>query len=105
MGTGTKDHMPATMILGGRELIDATGHADLGIAGARHADPAATFSSSIPFELPFQPIRSDPDDRCAGSCCTISYPTVNTHINHIYKKLHVDSVAAAVKVAMQEGLV
>ena len=37
--------------------------------------------------------------------CTISYPTVNTHINHIYKKLHVDSVAAAVKVAMQEGLV
>ncbi|MEZ4791574.1 MAG: response regulator transcription factor [Flavobacteriales bacterium] len=37
--------------------------------------------------------------------CSISYPTVNTHITHIYKKLHVDSVAAAVKVAMQEGLV
>ncbi|HMQ77878.1 MAG TPA: response regulator transcription factor [Flavobacteriales bacterium] len=37
--------------------------------------------------------------------CDISYATVNTHVTHIYQKLHVDSVVAAVKVAMQEGLV
>jgi DNA-binding NarL/FixJ family response regulator len=37
--------------------------------------------------------------------CSISYTTVNTHIRHIYKKLHVNSVSSAVSVALREGLV
>lgn len=37
--------------------------------------------------------------------CHISYPTVNTHISHIYEKLKVKSVASAVAKAIREGLV
>lgn len=37
--------------------------------------------------------------------CDISYATVNTHVSHIYQKLQVASVAAAVTVALKEGLV
>jgi DNA-binding NarL/FixJ family response regulator len=37
--------------------------------------------------------------------CNISYPTVNTHITKIYQKLHVQSSAGAVSVAIREGLV
>jgi DNA-binding NarL/FixJ family response regulator len=37
--------------------------------------------------------------------CHISYPTVNTHVSHIYEKLKVHSVAAAVSIAIKEGLV
>lgn len=35
----------------------------------------------------------------------IAYPTVNTHIGHIYQKLHVPSVAAAVSLAVRNKLV
>jgi DNA-binding NarL/FixJ family response regulator len=35
----------------------------------------------------------------------ISYPTVNTHVGHIYQKLHVPSVAAAVSLAVKNRLV
>ncbi|MEZ4806883.1 MAG: response regulator transcription factor [Flavobacteriales bacterium] len=35
----------------------------------------------------------------------ITYSTVNSHITRIYKKLHVASVASAVKLALREGLV
>ncbi|MCB0700461.1 MAG: response regulator transcription factor [Chitinophagales bacterium] len=37
--------------------------------------------------------------------CFISYKTVNTHINNIYKKLQVQSATGAVSVALKEGLV
>lgn len=37
--------------------------------------------------------------------CNISYGTVNTHINNIYEKLHVQSATSAVSVALKEGLV
>lgn len=37
--------------------------------------------------------------------CNVSYPTVNTHISHIYQKLQVNSVAAAVSKAIKEGIV
>ncbi len=37
--------------------------------------------------------------------CYISYPTVNTHVSNIYKKLQVQSVASAVAKALKEGLV
>lgn len=37
--------------------------------------------------------------------CFISYPTVNTHIKHIYEKLQVNSVAAAVALAFEKKLV
>lgn len=37
--------------------------------------------------------------------CFISYPTVNSHISNIYQKLHVQSSAGAVAVAIREGLV
>ncbi|MFN0031603.1 MAG: response regulator [Flavobacteriales bacterium] len=37
--------------------------------------------------------------------CNISYPTVNTHISHIYEKLHVSSAVEAVTKAMNEGIV
>jgi len=37
--------------------------------------------------------------------CVISYPTVNSHITKIYSKLQVHSVAAAVSLAIREGLV
>jgi DNA-binding NarL/FixJ family response regulator len=37
--------------------------------------------------------------------CHISYSTVNKHVSHIYEKLQVHSVAAAVSKAIQEGLV
>lgn len=37
--------------------------------------------------------------------CFITYATVNTHISHIYEKLQVNSVAAAVSRALKEGLV
>ena len=37
--------------------------------------------------------------------CSISYATVNTHISHIYEKLQVKSVAAAVAKALRKGLV
>ncbi len=37
--------------------------------------------------------------------CGISYPTVNTHVSHIYEKLQVKSVAGAVSLAVREGLV
>ncbi len=40
----------------------------------------------------------------AEACC-ISYPTVNTHISKIYSKLHVQSSAGAVAIAIREGLV
>lgn len=40
----------------------------------------------------------------ADECC-ISYPTVNTHISNIYSKLHVQSSAGAVALAIREGLV
>lgn len=36
---------------------------------------------------------------------SITYSTVNAHVTRIYKKLHVASVASAVKVALREGLV
>ncbi len=35
----------------------------------------------------------------------ISYATVNSHVTRIYDKLHVKSVAAAVSLALREGLV
>lgn len=37
--------------------------------------------------------------------CNISSATVNTHVSHIYEKLHVRSAAGAVSVALREGLV
>ncbi len=37
--------------------------------------------------------------------CSISYATVNTHISHIYEKLQVKSVSAAVAKAIKQGLV
>ncbi len=37
--------------------------------------------------------------------CNISYPTVNSHISHIYEKLHVSSAVEAVTKAMNEGIV
>ena len=37
--------------------------------------------------------------------CFISYPTVNTHVSKIYKKLQVESAAGAVSKALKEGLV
>ena len=37
--------------------------------------------------------------------CFISYPTVNTHVSHIYGKLKVKSVSSAVAKAIREGLV
>ncbi len=37
--------------------------------------------------------------------CNISYPTVNSHISHIYEKLHVSSAVEAVTKAMNEGFV
>ena len=37
--------------------------------------------------------------------CIISYPTVNTHVSHIYEKLKVKSVSSAVAKAIREGLV
>lgn len=37
--------------------------------------------------------------------CNISYPTVNTHVSHIYEKLHVSSAVEAVTKAMNEGIV
>lgn len=40
-----------------------------------------------------------------GNECNISYPTVNTHISNIYRKLQVQSVAGAVSKAIKEGLV
>lgn len=40
-----------------------------------------------------------------ASACFISYATVNSHITKIYEKLQVKSSAAAVAVAIREGLV
>ncbi len=40
-----------------------------------------------------------------ASKCFITYATVNTHISHIYEKLQVKSVSAAVAKAIREGLV
>jgi DNA-binding NarL/FixJ family response regulator len=37
--------------------------------------------------------------------CFISYPTVNTHIGKVYKKLQVESAAGAVSKALKEGIV
>lgn len=37
--------------------------------------------------------------------CFVSYATVNTHVSSIYNKLHVQSSAGAVAVAIREGLV
>lgn len=37
--------------------------------------------------------------------CFISYATVNTHVNKIYQKLHVNSATGAVSKALKEGLV
>ncbi|MBL7952393.1 MAG: response regulator transcription factor [Flavobacteriales bacterium] len=37
--------------------------------------------------------------------CDIGYATVNTHVNHIYEKLKVNSATAAVSLALREGLV
>jgi DNA-binding NarL/FixJ family response regulator len=40
-----------------------------------------------------------------GDRCNISVSTVNTHIQNIYEKLHVNSVAAAVAKAMENKIV
>jgi DNA-binding NarL/FixJ family response regulator len=40
----------------------------------------------------------------ADECC-ISFATVNTHVNKIYRKLHVNSAPGAVSKALREGLV
>jgi DNA-binding NarL/FixJ family response regulator len=40
-----------------------------------------------------------------GEKCFVTYATVNKHITNIYKKLQVNSVAAAVSKALREGLV
>jgi DNA-binding NarL/FixJ family response regulator len=37
--------------------------------------------------------------------CNVSYATVNTHISHIYEKLHVQSGTEAVAKAIQEKIV
>jgi len=37
--------------------------------------------------------------------CFISFATVNTHVNKIYQKLHVNSATGAVAKALKEGLV
>jgi DNA-binding CsgD family transcriptional regulator len=37
--------------------------------------------------------------------CNISYPTVNSHITNIYRKLQVKSVAGAVSKAIQAGII
>lgn len=37
--------------------------------------------------------------------CNISYPTVNTHVTHIYQKLHVQSATEAVAKAIQNRIV
>jgi DNA-binding NarL/FixJ family response regulator len=39
-----------------------------------------------------------------AEACFISYPTVNTHVSKIYKKLQVESAAGAVSKAIKEGL-
>lgn len=36
--------------------------------------------------------------------CNVSYSTVNTHISHIYEKLHVSSGTEAVAVALEHGV-
>ncbi|MEO6667877.1 MAG: response regulator transcription factor [Ferruginibacter sp.] len=36
--------------------------------------------------------------------CNVSYPTVNSHISHIYEKLHVSSGTEAVAKAIQENI-
>jgi DNA-binding NarL/FixJ family response regulator len=43
--------------------------------------------------------------RMIAEACHISTATVNTHVSHIYEKLHVRSAAGAVSVALREGLV
>ena len=40
-----------------------------------------------------------------AEACFISYPTVNTHVNKIYRKLQVESAAGAVSKALREGIV
>lgn len=37
--------------------------------------------------------------------CNVSYPTVNTHISHIYEKLHVSSGTEAVAKAIEQNIV
>jgi DNA-binding NarL/FixJ family response regulator len=37
--------------------------------------------------------------------CFVTYATVNKHISNIYKKLQVNSVAAAISRAIKEGLI
>jgi DNA-binding NarL/FixJ family response regulator len=37
--------------------------------------------------------------------CNISYPTVNTHISHIYEKLHVSSGTEAVAKAIEQNII
>ncbi|MCC6540582.1 MAG: response regulator transcription factor [Flavobacteriales bacterium] len=37
--------------------------------------------------------------------CGVSYATVNSHVSHIYEKLHVKNAASAVSIALREGLV
>ena len=36
--------------------------------------------------------------------CNISYPTVNSHISHIYEKLHVSSGTEAVAKAIEHNI-
>ena len=40
-----------------------------------------------------------------GEKCNISYTTVNTHIKHIYEKLHVNSAVEAVTKAIENRMV
>lgn len=40
-----------------------------------------------------------------GEQCNISIGTVNSHVSHIYEKLHVKNAASAVSLALREGLV
>lgn len=43
--------------------------------------------------------------KMVASEMSVSYHTVNTHIRHIYEKLHVHSVGEAVAKAIKEGLI
>lgn len=37
--------------------------------------------------------------------CSISYATVNSHITHIYEKLHVDTAVEAVTKAIEQKII
>lgn len=73
--------------------------------GSRPLQPKASFDLTSREQEILEQLVEGFSYKMIAEHCNITTATVNSHVSHIYAKLHVSSAAGAVSVALREGLV